>query len=128
MALGGKAADRLDWSAAAWIIPELGNIELAKLTKRRIEAWHHKIAETPARLRTKPGAQQKHREADESPDSVRRRRSTANRLLTIVKPRSTIRTTTKIKANAPAMMHGARCERSAKPMRRGSGICRMTKL
>ena len=85
MALGGKAADRLDWSAAAWIIPELGNIELAKLTKRRIEAWHHKIAETPARLRTKPGAQQKHREADESPDSVRRRRSTANRLLTIVK-------------------------------------------
>src|SRR5215471_17604291 len=85
MALGGKAADRLDWSAAAWIIPELGNIELAKLTKRRIEAWHHKIAETPARLRTKPGAQQKHREADESPDSVRRRRSTANLLLTILK-------------------------------------------
>src|SRR5215471_8763994 len=85
MALGGKAADRLDWSAAAWIIPELGNIELAKLTKRRIEGWHHKIAETPARLRTKPGAQQKHREADDSVDSVRRRRSTANRVLTILK-------------------------------------------
>ena len=82
---GGKAADRLDWSAAAWIVPELGIIELAKLTKRRIEGWHHKIAETPARLRTKPGAQQKHREADDSVDSVRRRRSTANRVLTILK-------------------------------------------
>jgi integrase len=82
---GGKAADRLDWSAAAWIIPELGNIELAKLTKRRIEGWHQKIAETPARLRTKPGARQKHREADDSPDSLRRRRSTANRVLTNLK-------------------------------------------
>jgi integrase len=82
---GGKAADRLVWSAAAWITPELGDIELAKLAKARIVRWHHKIAETPARLRTKPGAEQKHRDIDNSPDSVRRRRSTANRVLTILK-------------------------------------------
>jgi hypothetical protein len=55
---GGKAADRLDWSAAAWINPELGAIELAKLSKARIVAWHQQIAETPARLRTKSGATQ----------------------------------------------------------------------
>ena len=82
---GGKAIDRLDWSAAAWITPELGNIELVKLTKARIVAWHYKIAETPARLRTKPGVEQKHRDADDSPDYKRRRRSTANRVLTILK-------------------------------------------
>ena len=82
---GGKAADRLDWSAAAWIIPELGAIELARLTRGRIVAWHQKLAETPARLRTRAGTAQKHREADCGPEGVRRRRSTANRVLTILK-------------------------------------------
>jgi integrase len=82
---GGKAADRLGWSAAAWIGPMLGGVELAKLSKTRIVAWHQKIAETPARLRTKPGEQQKHRATDEGHEAVRRRRSTANRVLTILK-------------------------------------------
>jgi integrase len=82
---GGKAADRLDWSAAAWIIPELGAIELARLTRGRIVAWHQKLAETQARLRTRAGTAQKHREADCGPEGVRRRRSTANRVLTILK-------------------------------------------
>ena len=81
----GKATDRLDASAAAWISPELGTVLLAKLTKARILGWHQKIAETPSRLRTKPGAPQKHREADTSAEAVRRRRSTANRVLTILK-------------------------------------------
>jgi integrase len=82
---GGKAADRLDWSAAAWINPELGAVELARLSKGRIVAWHQKIAETPARLRTKPGNAQRHRPIDNSAEAVRRRRSTANRVLTILK-------------------------------------------
>jgi integrase len=82
---GGKAIDRLDASAAAWIEPELGTVPLAKLTKARIVRWHQKIAETPSRLRTKLGAPQKHREADTSTEAVRRRRSTANRVLTILK-------------------------------------------
>jgi integrase len=81
----GKAADRLDWSAAAWITPELGAFELTRLHKARIVAWHQKIAETPARLRTKAGTEQKHRPADNDPEAVRRRRSTANRVLTILK-------------------------------------------
>jgi integrase len=82
---GGKAVDRLDKSAAAWITPGLGAVELAKLTKARIIAWHQKIAETPARLRTRPGEVQKHREVDGNPEAVRRRRSTANRVMTILK-------------------------------------------
>ena len=82
---GGKAIDRLDWSAAAWIVPELGAVPLDRLTKTRIVAWHQKIAETPRRLRTKAGAVPKHREADSSPEAVRQRRSTTNRVLTILK-------------------------------------------
>jgi integrase len=82
---GGKAADRLDASAAAWIAPELGTVPLDKLTKGRIVGWHQKIAETPSRLRTKPGAAQKYREADTGAEAARQRRSTANRVLTILK-------------------------------------------
>ena len=82
---GGKAVDRLDCSTAAWILPELGTLPLDRLTKKRIEKWHLNIAETPARLRTKPGAEQRHRETDNDPETVRRRRSTANRVLTILK-------------------------------------------
>jgi integrase len=81
----GKATDRLDASAAAWIGPELGKVSLDRLTKGRILGWHQKIAETPPRLRTRPGLAQKHREPDTSPEAIRRRRSTANRVLTILK-------------------------------------------
>src|SRR5580704_2585862 len=82
---GGKAADRLDWSAEARILPELGGIEVAKLSKGRILEWHQQLAETRPRLRTKSGATQKYRQADKSAEAVRRRRSTANRVLTILK-------------------------------------------
>jgi integrase len=82
---GGKALDRLDWSAAAWINPALGAIVLDKLTKARIVTWHQKIAETPSRLRTKVGVAQRHRADDASAEGIRRRRSTANRVLTILK-------------------------------------------
>jgi integrase len=82
---GGKAVDRLDWSAEARILPELGAIGLGRLSKGRIVAWHQRLAETPARLRSKSGAAQKYREADNSAEAIRRRRSTANRVLTILK-------------------------------------------
>jgi integrase len=82
---GGKALDRLEWTIRAHIKPELGETLMEKLTRRRIEAWHANMAESPRRLRTKPGKRQKHGEADNSPEGIRRRRSTANRILTILK-------------------------------------------
>jgi integrase len=82
---GGKAVDRLDASAGAWIDPELRSVPLDKLSKRRIGEWHQKIADTPPRLRTKPGLPQRYREADTNPEAIRRRRSAANRVLTILK-------------------------------------------
>jgi integrase len=81
----GKASDRVEAAVRAWIEPELGGLPLAKLTKARIQKWHQKIADTPPRLRTKIGEAQKHREADGSTDGVRRRRSAANRVLTVLK-------------------------------------------
>src|SRR5215471_21555426 len=44
---GGKAVDRFDWSAKAWIEPDLGKVALTKLRKARIVAWHQKVAEAP---------------------------------------------------------------------------------
>jgi hypothetical protein len=79
------ALDRLDWSSAAWIGPELGAVPLDRLTRSRILAWHQKIAETPPRLRSKAGAAAKYQEVNDSPEAMRRRRSTANRVLTILK-------------------------------------------
>jgi integrase len=81
----GKATDRMEWSVRAWIEPELGNVPVAKLTRRRIQDWHQRVAEAPARLRTRTGETQRHRESDTSSEGVRRRRSAANRVLTILK-------------------------------------------
>ncbi len=82
---GGKALNRLEVTIRAHIKPELGEILVDKLTRRRIEAWHAKLADNPRRLRTTAGKRQKHREADISLEGIRRRRSTANRVLTILK-------------------------------------------
>jgi integrase len=81
----GKATDRVEAAVRAWIEPELGGVSIAKLTKTRIQTWHQKIAEAPPRLRTKTGEKQKHRDADESAEGIRRRRSAANRVLTVLK-------------------------------------------
>jgi integrase len=82
---GGKAADRMQWAIDALILPALGDVSVSKLSRRRIEQWHEGIANTAPRLRTKPGAVQKFRTVEDGPEAVRRRRSSANRVLTILK-------------------------------------------
>ncbi len=73
------------YRAEALILPEIGRVDVAKLTAKRIRAWHRKIAETPPRLRTKPGEEQQYRELADDPDAIRRRRASANRTLTVLK-------------------------------------------
>ncbi|HLO75472.1 MAG TPA: site-specific integrase [Magnetospirillum sp.] len=82
---GGKASDRVKASADAHIIPELGEVECAKLTRKRLHQWLDKLVATPPRLRTKPGKDQNFRTLDRSPEGIRRRRSSANRVLTVLK-------------------------------------------
>src|SRR5262249_49172709 len=80
----GKATADLDY-AARMFLPTLGRVELAKLMKRQVMAWHQGIADTPARLRTKRNAEQRYREADTRPETMRRRRAAANRVLAVLK-------------------------------------------
>lgn len=81
---GGKALDRTEAALHAHILPALGDVDCAKLTKRRIETWHREIAERPPRRRSSDGLV-RYAAADDSPEARRRRKSTANRVLTVLK-------------------------------------------
>jgi integrase len=69
------------------IKPELGNVEVAKLTTARLRRWHEDLANRDKFVRTRKGAtNQQTRAVDfNDPENVRARRATANRVLTIVK-------------------------------------------
>jgi len=67
------------------ILPTLGALSVAKLTAKRLEDWHHGLAEQPARARTRTGKKQNYRANDGTADAIRRRRATANRILTVLK-------------------------------------------
>lgn len=83
---GMKALDRTRSAAELHILPTLGAVQVDKLTKRRIEKWHHALSESPARVRSKFGAKEPAtRPAPKTDDEIRARRDTANRVLTILK-------------------------------------------
>lgn len=73
--------------AEALIYPTLGDIVCEKLTTKELRDWRDAVASTPPRLRTKRGEAQRYRATeDEDPeDALRRRRASANRVLTILK-------------------------------------------
>jgi integrase len=80
-----KSAPLARYVADAFILPTLGKVEVAALTTDQLRAWHGKIAKTAARIRTKPGKKQKFKIDEGDPERDRRRKSTANRILTILK-------------------------------------------
>jgi integrase len=79
-----KSAPFSKYASDAFILPTLGKCEVAALTTDQIRTWHAKVAKAPARIRTKPGQKQRFK-ADGDPEHARRRKSTANRILTILK-------------------------------------------
>ncbi len=80
-----KSIRETDYATRAFILPGLGDIEVSKLTTQDIRAWHRNRAAAPPRIRTRRSAEQQHRQLDgDDPESVRRRRATANRGLTIL--------------------------------------------
>lgn len=82
-----KSASFSRYAADAFILPELGEIEVKDLTKDQIETWHHGLAKAGARIRSavKKGKEQRFKEIDDPEEHQRRRRSTANRILTVLK-------------------------------------------
>ena len=83
---GGKASDSIESVAGQNILPELGNVSVVKLTTRRLTDWHQGIAERPRHWRSRPGAKANLAAFDrKDAEAVRRRRATANRVLTYLK-------------------------------------------
>ena len=102
---GVKGLERDEQRAGAHILPELGPLSVATLTRTRLESWLAKVAESPRRVRTKAplpeGAQvpvhrnfktprpPKPEKAPPAPPSSdeekRQRKDSANRVLTVLK-------------------------------------------
>jgi hypothetical protein len=83
---GGKASDSIESVARQNILCELGDTLVVKLTTRRLLDWHRAIAERPRRWRSRPGAKANVAAFDrKDAEAVRRRRATANRVLTYLK-------------------------------------------
>lgn len=66
------------------IRPVLGELEVASLTQAVISDWFNARASSPKMVRTKKGAEPSVRPVD-TKEALRKRRSTANRLLTVLK-------------------------------------------
>jgi integrase len=84
-ARGGKSVYQTRRAAETHILPALGNLMVGKLTAKKIEDWHRGLALKPALARSKPGRKPNHRKADRTTDGMRKRRATANRILTVLK-------------------------------------------
>lgn len=81
----GKDVANTQRRIEAIIRPQIGNYDIAKLTSKMIADWHLAIAQAPARLRTSKGAVQNFRPTADTFEARRSRRSSANRILTILK-------------------------------------------
>ena len=88
---GGKGLVQTQHAANAHILPALGNARLERLTPQRITRWRDALADAAPRVRTSAKATAKQaapavRAIDPAdPEAARRRRATANRVLTILK-------------------------------------------
>ncbi|WLT31136.1 site-specific integrase [Geothrix sp. PMB-07] len=95
---GVKGLDRDKQRSALWIVPELGALEVAELTRRRIEAWQKRLTEAPKRKRTGKAGVKSHKKKpskDDPPkpkpappqteEEKRARKDTANRVLSTLK-------------------------------------------
>ena len=84
--LGKRSAYDARRRAETLILPELGRLDVARLTAERIERWHAALADRAPRWRSSNPDEPLLRPFDASDEeAVRRRRSSANRTLTILK-------------------------------------------
>jgi integrase len=81
-----KTAADARYRTNALILPALGHKECAALTTGDLENWLSEVAKAPKRVRTRAGEKQRFGPSgDDVIESVRRRRASANRTLTILK-------------------------------------------
>lgn len=82
---GGKSLSSTRARVEALIRPALGHIAMADLTKRHVEDWHRSRAAAPAMLRTGKLATERNVRLADTDEARRRRKSTANRDLAVLK-------------------------------------------
>ena len=80
-ALGHPVNDVLS-RGTAHILPSLGDLVVAELTAEQLRRWLATLAASPKQTRPKAGVPQ-YKPAAEGDEAVRRRRASANRVLTI---------------------------------------------
>jgi integrase len=83
-----KSASDARYRADAFILPKLGDFEVEDLTTDRLSRWLADLAKMAPRLRTKKGGVQKFKDVkagEDKEDALRKRQSTANRTLTVLK-------------------------------------------
>ncbi len=81
----GKSAERALYSIDAYIRPTFGTTLVTKLTSKQISDWHKKLANEKPRQRGKQGEIALNDDAEKQDDYFRKRKSSANRILTILK-------------------------------------------
>jgi integrase len=83
---GMKGLKKARSAAQVHILPTLGELEVGKLTRHRLEKWLEAIATSPAQARTSAKAEKPNlRKVVEPEDAKRARKDTANRVLTVLK-------------------------------------------
>ena len=81
-----KATGRdAEWRVKKLILPQLGKLRLSDLTTAKLYEWRDALAESPALTRTAIGGKQQYKPMPKDADGKRKRRSSANKSLTILK-------------------------------------------
>jgi integrase len=80
----GKSVADVKSRGTAHILPPLGDLTVSELTAETLRRWLATMAASPAQMRPKKGKVQ-YRPEPEGDEAIRRRRATANRVLTMLK-------------------------------------------
>jgi integrase len=85
--LEGRGGNTYDATvrAKALIFPPLGDTKVEELTATQLRAWHAALAQKPPRVRSGEGRAQQYAKPDDSDEGRRRRQSSSNRVLTILR-------------------------------------------
>ncbi|MCW9040946.1 MAG: tyrosine-type recombinase/integrase, partial [Rhodospirillales bacterium] len=80
-----RGVDQVTYLINAHIKPGVGHMDTARLTAPKLRTFQEKLASTPARLRTKKQKDQKYRSDPMTPDEIRRRKVTANKIMSVLR-------------------------------------------
>src|SRR5262249_40262443 len=82
----GKSVLHTERRARSRILPVLGHRKVRSLTSRMLREWHESLATGPVLIRKKYGEKTyRTKQPGTDPESMRRRRSTANRILVVLR-------------------------------------------